>query len=298
MGQSVKRTQTSAFGTSGREGHDSSKFYQKRLYQDLEVKAQANSQTKDNSPEQLDVIHHADSRNMHHLPDNSVHLMITSPPYNVGKEYDADLTLSEYVDLLAEVMSEVYRVLVEGGRACINIANVGRTPYIPLHLYLTEIAHACGFYMRGEIIWDKGASAGTSCAWGSWKSSSNPVLRDVHEYILVFCKGTFKRHPIRQNSIGRDDFLESTKSIWRFPATSAKKARHPAPFPVELPRRLIHLYSFVGDNVLDPFMGSGTTAEAAIETGRHYIGYEINEEYVAVAKNRVNSLFSLSANID
>ena len=213
MGQSVKRTQTSAFGTSGREGHDSSKFYQKRLYQDLEVKAQPHSQTKDNSPEQLDVIHHADSRNMLHLPDNSVHLMITSPPYNVGKEYDADLTLSEYVDLLAEVMSEVYRVLVEGGRACINIANVGRTPYIPLHLYLTEIAHACGFYMRGEIIWDKGASAGTSCAWGSWKSSSNPVLRDVHEYILVFCKGTFKRHPIRQNSIGRDDFLESTKSI-------------------------------------------------------------------------------------
>ena len=292
MGYSVKRTQTSSFGTSGRAGHDARKFYGKRLYQDFSVDGKADPQSQDNQPEQLNVIHRADSRDMHHLPDNSVHLMITSPPYNVGKDYDADLTLAEYVDLLADVMSEVYRVLVEGGRACINIANVGRTPYIPLHLYLTEIAHSCGFFMRGEIIWDKGASAGASCAWGSWKSSSNPVLRDVHEYILVFCKGTFRRHPVRQNSIGRDDFLESTKSVWRFPTTSARKVNHPAPFPVELPRRLIHLYSFVGDTVLDPFIGSGTTAVAAIEAERHYVGYEISEEYAALAKSRVNSLFS------
>ena len=221
--------------------------------------------------------------------------MITSPPYNVGKDYDADLTLTEYEDLLFDVMTEVYRVLVEGGRVCINIANVGRSPYIPLHLYLTEIAHSCGFFMRGEIIWDKGASAGTSCAWGSWQSSSNPVLRDVHEYILVFCKGTFKRHPVLQNSIGRDDFLESTKSIWRFPSASAKRANHPAPFPVELPLRLIHLYSYVGDTVLDPFIGSGTTAEAAVKTGRRYVGYEINEKYVDVARARMESLNSGTA---
>ena len=290
MGRTVRRTQTSSFGTNGRIGHDASKFYGQRLYQDFNVDSKANGQRHDSTPEELDVIHCADSRDMNHLPDNSVHLMITSPPYNVGKDYDADLTLSEYTDLLSGVMAEVYRVLVEGGRACVNIANVGRTPYIPLHLYLTEIAHACGFYMRGEIIWDKGASAGMSCAWGSWQSSSNPVLRDVHEYILVFCKGTFKRHPIRQNSIGRDDFLENTKSIWRFPAASAKKANHPAPFPVELPLRLIHLYSFVGDTVLDPFMGSGTTAEAAVQAGRHYVGYEIDEEYVCGANNRLQQV--------
>ena len=287
MGRPVKRTQTSDFGSNGRIGHDASKFYSQRLYQDLAINGRQPEHARGSTPEQLDVIHCADSRNMHHLPDNSVDLMITSPPYNVGKEYDADLTLAEYTDLLSDVMREVYRVLVEGGRACINIANVGRTPYIPLHMYLTEIANACGFYMRGEIIWDKGASAGVSCAWGSWKSSSNPVLRDVHEYILVFCKGTFKRHPVRQNSIGRDDFLENTKSIWRFPATSAKKAKHPAPFPVELPLRLIHLYSFVGDTVLDPFLGSGTTAVAAVQTDRHYVGYEINEEYVSTAMNRL-----------
>ena len=287
MGQSMKRTKTSAFGTNGRIGHDASKFYGQRLYEGIDMNSQANGALKDNTPKQLDVIHHADSREMHHLPDSSVHLMITSPPYNVGKDYDEDLTLTEYADLLSNVLAEVYRVLAEGGRACINIANVGRAPYIPLHMYITKIAQSCGFFMRGEIIWDKGASAGQSCAWGSWQSSTNPVLRDVHEYILVFCKGTFKRHPVRQNSIGRDDFLENTKSIWRFPTTSAKKANHPSPFPVELPLRLIHLYSFVGDTVLDPFVGSGTTAEAAVLAGRHYVGYEINEDYVYTARNRL-----------
>ncbi len=280
MGHTVKRTETSSFGTVSRTGHDSSKFYGKRLYEDLRPRNSENGKYSENVPNELDVIYGADSRDMSRLPNDSIHLMITSPPYNVGKEYDADLSLSEYRDLLSQVLQETYRTLVEGGRACINIANVGRTPYIPLHAYIIEIAQDCGFYMRGEIIWDKGASAGSSSAWGSWKSSSNPVLRDVHEYILVFCKGTFKRHPIRQNSIGRDDFLEYTKSIWRFPAARAKKANHPAPFPVELPLRLINLYSFVGDIVLDPFIGSGTTAEAAIRANRRYIGYEINLEYV------------------
>ena len=290
MRRSVKRTRTLAFGAGNRTGHDASKFYAQRLYQDFDIDSKKDDHIPDNTPDQLDVIHCADSRNMHHLPDDSVHLMITSPPYNVGKEYDSDLSLSDYMGLLTDVMSEVYRVLVEGGRACLNIANVGRKPYIPLHLYMTEIAHDCGFYMRGEIIWDKGASAGTSCAWGSWQSSSNPTLRDVHEYILVFCKGNFKRHPVRQDSIGRDDFLESTKSIWRFPTTSAKKVNHPAPFPVELPHRLIHLYSFIGDIVLDPFMGSGTTAEAALRADRRYIGYEINEDYVCESRNRLQGI--------
>ena len=242
---------------------------------------------KENVPLQLDVIYRHDSRDMHHLPDNSVHLMVTSPPYNVGKDYDSDLNLEEYKELLEEVMAETYRVLVEGGRACINIANIGRSPYIPLHAYVVEIAQRCGFFMRGEVIWDKGASAGTSCAWGSWKSASNPTLRDVHEYILVFCKNTFKRRPIRQNTIGRDSFIECTKSIWRFNAESAKKVGHPAPFPVELPLRLIHFYSFAGDVVLDPFMGSGSTAVAAREAERHFVGYEIDATYVQLANDRL-----------
>ncbi len=295
MTRNPKRSKTSSFGTMSREGHDSREFYSKRIYADLRNGSKDSGEYREHTPDQVDVIHCADARNMHHLPDNSVHLMITSPPYNVGKDYDDDLSLSEYRDLLSDVLQETYRTLVEGGRACVNIANVGRTPYIPLHVDIMDIARECGFQMRGEIIWDKGASAGTSCAWGSWRSASNPVLRDVHEYILVFCKDAYKRRVTGENSVGRDEFLEYTKSIWRFPAASARKANHPAPFPVELPLRLVHLYSFKDDIVLDPFMGSGTTAEAAVQTNRRYVGYEINPEYVDHARARVSQAEGLAA---
>ena len=288
MARTPKRSKTSSFGTVTREGHDSKSFYAKRLYEDVRRNGKKAAQPYvENTPDQLDVIHCADARDMHHLPKDSVHLMITSPPYNVGKDYDDDLSLSEYRALLSAVLRETYRVLVEGGRACVNIANVGRTPYIPLHVDIMDTARECGFQMRGEIIWDKGASAGSSCAWGSWKSASNPVLRDVHEYILVFSKGGYKRRVTGENTIERDQFLEYTKSIWRFPSASARKANHPAPFPLELPLRLIDLYSFKGDIVLDPFMGSGTTAEAAVQEGRRYVGYEINPVYVEHARARV-----------
>ncbi len=292
MGQSVKRarTRTQAFGTPARQGHDSSPFYERKLYDEREGEKTAGGPAWC-CPDAVNVIHHHDSRNMKHLPDDSVHLMITSPPYNVGKDYDEDLSLAEYQGLLANVMAEVHRVLIAGGRACVNIANLGRSPYIPLHSYVINIAQDCGFLMRGEIIWDKGASAGSSCAWGSWRSASNPVLRDVHEYILVFSKGAFKRPPVKEShqksSIGRDDFLEHTKSIWRFSAASAKKAGHPAPFPLALPLRLINLYSFIGDIVLDPFIGSGTTAQAAQALERAYVGYEINAAYVALAEEKL-----------
>lgn len=286
----VVRSTTKSFGTPTRVGHDSSRFYERKMYTERkQVKGKRSLSW--NPPTDTNVIYCHDSRNMEHLPNESVHLMITSPPYNVGKEYDTDLSLQEYKDLLFCVMKETYRVLVEGGRVCVNIANVGRTPYIPLHAYLITIAEDCGFFMRGEVIWDKGASAGVSCAWGSWRSASNPVLRDVHEYILIFCKRSFQRFPMVRNSIGREDFLENTKSIWRFPTVSAKKARHPAPFPVELPLRLIKLYSYVGDVVLDPFMGSGTTALAALQADRFYIGYETNEQYVRSAREKLQQQY-------
>lgn len=293
----MKKSETSSFGTVSRSGHDSSKFYSARLYEGSTAGGGAlDGPYREDAPAQVNVIHCADSRDMEHLPDESVHLMITSPPYNVGKEYDEDLSLAEYKDLLAGVTAETHRTLVEGGRMCINIANVGRTPYIPLHAHIIEVALECGFHMRGEIIWDKGASAGSSCAWGSWKSASNPVLRDVHEYILVFSKGTYRRRTKDggkgADTIGRDDFLEFTKSVWKFPAASAKQANHPAPFPVELPRRLIHLYSFADDLILDPFMGSGTTAEAALSAGRRYVGYEIDPRYAEQARARLEKLQS------
>lgn len=225
---------------------------------------------------------------MDELPDASVHLMVTSPPYNASKEYDQDLNLYEYLNMLAGTWRETFRVLVPGGRACINIANLGRKPYLPLHIYIIDQMLEIGFLMRGEIIWNKASSASQSTAWGSWQSASNPVLRDVHEYILVFSKSSFKRKKgDKRNTISRDDFLEWTKSIWTFPAISAKKVGHPAPFPEELPRRLIQLYTFQGDIVLDPFVGSGTTCLAAVKDGRHYIGYDIHEEYLEMARNRI-----------
>jgi DNA modification methylase len=178
---------------------------------------------------------------------------------------------------------------VDGGRMCINVANLGRKPYIPLHAYILQGAQALGFLMRGEIIWNKAASASPSTAWGSWQSATNPTLRDVHEYILVFSKGSFSRKKTAGNpdTIGRDEFLETTKSVWTFPTETARKVGHPAPFPVELPRRLIQLYTFAGEVVLDPFMGSGQTALAALRSGRHYVGYEIEPAYVALAEARI-----------
>ncbi len=228
------------------------------------------------------------SENMGDLPDRCVQLMVTSPPYNVGKDYDDDLSMVQHLELIRSVMSETFRVLVDGGRACVNVANIGRRPYIPLHAYVIQIAAATGFFMRGEIIWDKGMS-GSSTAWGSWMSPGNPTLRDTHEYILVFQKPPFgrKRPDGRSATISRDDFLEYTKSRWTMAPTSAKRAMHPAPFPVELPRRLIDLYTFSGEVVLDPFMGTGATAIAANELGRVFVGYEISDAYVDIASDRL-----------
>ena len=281
-------TKTSSFGSPGRINHDSTPFYTSKLYEGLPREQKVKYVENPIPPQLLNKIFCKSSEKMEELPDNSVHLMVTSPPYNVGKEYDEDFTLEEYLSFLKTVWKEVYRVLVPGGRACINIANLGRKPYIPLHAFIAKDMFELGFLMRGEIIWNKASSASPSTAWGSWLSPANPTLRDVHEYILVFSKGMFSRKNMnkRKSTISRDEFLEFTKSVWTFPAVSAKEVGHPAPFPVELPYRLIQLYTYEGEIVLDPFMGSGQTAIAAIKTGRHYVGYDIEEEYVKLARIR------------
>ena len=298
IGLNSKRTgtKTSAFGSPGRVNHDSTPFYASKLYEGL-PKEEITEYVENPIPtEFLDKIFCKSSEKMEEIPDNSIHLMVTSPPYNVGKEYDENLTLNEYREFLRKVWSEVKRVLVPGGRACINIANLGRKPYIPLHVFIVEDMLDLGFLMRGEIIWNKASSGSPSTAWGSWLSAKNPVLRDVHEYILVFSKGMFSRGNLRRKStISKEEFLEFTKSVWTFAAEPATKVGHPAPFPVELPYRLIQLYTFEGEIVLDPFMGSGQTAIAAVKTRRHYVGYDINEEYTRLAERRIKE-FSLSLN--
>lgn len=286
------QTSTSSFGVSKRENHDSTKFYDSKLYDHLVKPRKVNyvDNSSDISNDVLDNILQEDSRKMDLIPDKSVHLIITSPPYNASKDYDEDLSLNEYVKLLKDVFTETWRVLVPGGRVAINIANLGRKPYIPLHSYVIQLMHEIGFHMRGEIIWNKGASAGVSCAWGSFASASNPCLRDVHEYILIFSKISNKLEKTNKEcSISKENFVEWSKSLWTFPAVSAKKIGHPAPFPEELPRRLIEFYSFIGDVVLDPFMGSGTTALAALKLNRHFIGYELDAEYVELSRKRISS---------
>lgn len=284
-------TKTSSFGTSGRINHDSSGFYASRLYSELEKDKEAVSKLENKFPDELlDSIILGSAENMESIPDSSLHLMITSPPYNVSKEYDEDLSLNEYLSLIKNVFIETYRVLVNGGRACINIANLGRKPYIPLSDYISKMMVDIGFNMRGEVIWNKATSASPSTAWGSWRSASNPTLRDVHEYILIFSKGDYKRCAKgKENTIQREEFMEWTRSIWTMKAESAKRVGHPAPFPVELPYRLIQLYSFAQDIILDPFMGSGSTALAALKAGRHFVGFEIKAEYIDLAQKRISS---------
>jgi DNA modification methylase len=285
-----KKTRTSAFGTPGRICHDSSRFYAGKLYSQVPPAGVWEYVENAVPPEFLNTILTKSSEDMGEIPDSSIHLMVTSPPYNVGKEYDRDITLGEYLDFLGRVWREVHRVLVPGGRACINIANLGRKPYIPLHSYIVRDMAEIGFLMRGEVIWHKGASASASTAWGSWRSPANPTLRDVHEYISIFSKAGFSRKnpDQRRATISREEFLELTKSVWTFPAVSAKSIGHPAPFPVELPHRLIQIYTFEGETVLDPFMGSGSTALAALQGNRHYLGYEIEPKYVQLAEKRIH----------
>ena len=223
---------------------------------------------------------------MHELPDASIHLMVTSPPYNVGKEYEDSLSLSDYRNMLKQVWKETKRVLIDTGRVAINIGNTGYKPYLPLSSYITIDMLEIGFNMRGEILWDKSASRKRFTAWGSWLSPRNPIVREAHEYILLFSKGDFSRDAA-DKTMTKEQYMAYTESIWKLAPESAKRIGHPAPFPVELPYRLIQLYTFENDIVLDPFMGSGTTALAAKQSKRQWVGYEKENKYIEIAQNRL-----------
>ena len=286
-----KKTATASYGVSRRESHDSTSFYNRSIYNGIFLKSEPNNNLQEvvvpPPGNWTDRIYSKSSENMEEIPDNSVGIVFTSPPYNVGKEYDDDMSLSEYLDLIEKVGKEVYRVLRPGGRYVINIANLGRKPYLPMHMFFYMSHIKIGFLTMGEIIWQKAKGANGSCAWGSWMNAKSPRLRDIHEYLLVFAKQDFSRPDKGESDIGRDEFMESTLSVWEIPPESARQVGHPAPFPVTLAERVIKLYSYTGDVVLDPFLGSGSTAIAAARNNRHYIGYEISEEYCALAKRRI-----------
>jgi site-specific DNA-methyltransferase (adenine-specific) len=280
-----KKTKTKAFGTGKRESHDSSAYYDRKL-----VTVDVSKDTTCSPSPVVDRILCKSAETMDDLVDNSIALMVTSPPYHVGKEYDADYSFDDYLSLLRRVFGEVHRVLEPGGRAVVNVANLGRRPYIPLTSHINMLMLDLGFLMRGEIVWRKAKADSGSCAWGTWRKADNPVLRDVHEYLLVFSKGRFGRARKGDSTLSADEFRIATTSVWDdIRPESAKRVGHPAPFPVELPERLIRLYSFVGDVILDPFMGAGSTALAAIRNDRHFVGYEIAQEYVELAERRLQA---------
>ena len=237
----------------------------------------------------IDKIFHKSSENMSELENNSVSLTVTSPPYNIGKDSDLDLTDDEYWAMMENIFTEIYRVTESGGRLVVNVANLGRKPYIPFSKYFTELLIEIGFIMRGEIIWQKSKGANANFAWGSWLSASNPVIRDIHEYCLVFSKDSLRKSSQGESSIKKEEFMESTLSIWNINPARAKKIGHPAPFPIELPQKFINLYTYKNDLILDPFLGSGTTAIAAKLLKRNFVGYEIKEKYIAIAKSRLKT---------
>ena len=297
----AKGTRTKSFGSSQREGHDASAFYDRSLYQaatpigalagqpatgSVTTPGEARHVAARPAEEWIDRIVCGTSEMMD-LPDESVALAFTSPPYNVGKDYEGDLSLLDYLGLIGRVATEVHRVLVPGGRYVVNIANLGRKPYIPLHAHFYATHMAVGFLPMGEIIWQKGRGASGNCAWGSWRSAKAPRLRDLHEYLLVFAKGDYRRPDAGVSDLGRDEFMAATLSIWEIPPESARRVGHPAPFPVALAERVMRLYSYVGETVLDPFAGSGTTCLAAVRTGRHYVGYDVSAAYCELARRRI-----------
>ena len=297
-------TKTSSFGVSKREGHDSSDFYSRNMFNaGIPSLSHVGKMLSTNSDKLrsrkmparsandiwYDQVYCHTSEDMFHVPDNSIHLAFTSPPYNVGKTYDNDMDLIKYLELIMNVGAEVYRTLVPGGRYIINIANLGRKPYIPLHAYFYMIHTHLGFLPAGEIIWQKQRSR-----WlmrlGSWMSARSPRLRDLHEYLLVFVKDSFSRPDRGESDISREEFMESTLSIWQVAPESAKRVGHPAPFSVELASRVIKLFSYVNDIVLDPFVGSGTTCVAAKKLKRHYVGYDIVKEYCDKSLERLRGV--------
>jgi DNA modification methylase len=295
------RTATSNFGVGRREGHDASAFYDRFVSPDI------SSDDFVAPPKALDRIWCGDARDMDavgDVADGSVALVVTSPPYFAGKAYEEALgeggipaDYLEYLGMLRDVFAECVRKLEPGGRIAVNVANLGRKPYRSLSSDVISILEDLGLLLRGEIIWQKGKGAGGSCAWGSFQRPGNPVLRDLTERIVVASKGRFDRAIDAKarakagmpshGSITVDDFLEATLDVWEFAPESARRVNHPAPFPVELPQRLIDLYTYAGDLVLDPFMGVGSTAVAAVRTGRHFVGFDTDAAYVERAEERI-----------
>ena len=294
-----RTTRTRAFGSGTRECHDAGDFYARFTAPTL-----SDDETV-NPCGVADRLFCGDARDMADLDDASVALVVTSPPYFAGKQYEQALgeggipgTYLDYLHMLRDVFAECRRVLEPGGRIAVNVANLGRRPFRSLSADVTSILQDdLGLLLRGEVIWLKAEGASGSCAWGSFRKASNPVLRDLTERVVVASKGRFNRALTvklraaqglpHESTISREEFMEATLDVWRIRPERARRIGHPAPFPVALPERFIRLYTYRDDVVLDPFMGAGSTAVAARRNGRRYVGFDTDPDYVKLAEKRV-----------
>ena len=304
-------TSTKSFGVSKRESHNSDGFYER--FTPPVISTDHNIVRPQSF---IDLIGNGkcllgDSSKMDAVPDNSVGLVVTSPPYFVGKDYEIEIenspdssipkTYIEFLQMLRKVFKECLRVLEPGGRIAVNVANLGRKPYRSLSADVIGILQDdLGMLLRGEVIWEKSKTSSGSCAWGSFAKASNPVIRDMTERVIIASKGRFDRAidskkrsksglP-NQSTLTNDEFMQATTDVWQIDAESAKRIGHPAPFPVELPQRIINMFTYVGDVVLDPFCGSGSTLVAASKTDRLGLGFDTDSNYVDLANSRLSDL--------
>lgn len=238
----------------------------------------------------LATIYHADSTSLSVLDAESVDLTVTSPPYNLDVSYNGyvdAVPYEQYLDWVGLWAAALLRVSRPGGRACVNIpldSNKGGKRAV--YADYVRIFRAAGWRYQTTIVWNE-QNISRRTAWGSWLSPSAPFVTAPVEMIPVFFKGDWRRpRGQRRSDIERDEFLAWTLGVWEFPGENPRKVGHPAPFPLELPRRLIKLYSYIDDVVLDPFLGSGTTLVAAKALGRRCIGVEVDEAYCEIAAER------------
>ena len=301
MKQRRGATSTATFGVGRRENHDASAFYAR-----FTTPALSDDDTVVRAPDLGDGCLNGDARDMHQLPGSSVAFVVTSPPYFVGKDYELEMerdgvptSYLEYLEMLRDVFAECVRVMEPGGRIAVNVANLGRKPYRSLSADVIGILQdELGLLLRGEVVWQKAEGATGSVAWGSFRRAANPVLRDMTERVVIASKGRFDRARTTaqrqgdglpsESTITTDEFMEATLDVWRIDAEQASRVGHPAPFPVELPRRLIDLYTYRDDLVLDPFLGSGSTLVAALRAGRRGVGYDLDSGYVTLSKQRLD----------
>lgn len=230
---------------------------------------------------------------MKDIPYESVDCIITSPPYNFNmdyKEYKDNKKWEFYFEWLKKVWKECYRVLKNDGRLIVNIQPLF-SKYIPTHHIISNDILQLGFNWKAEILWEKNNYNCKYCSWGSWKSPSSPYMKYTWEFIEVYCKKNYKHAGKKENiDITGEEFKKLVLAKWSFaPERNMKKYGHPAMFPEELPYRCLKLFTYENDVILDPFMGTGTTGVACINTNRNFIGIELDENYFNIAKERINN---------